>query len=953
MTLNASDPDGSGGVTYSIRDGSGLGRFTIDNNGTLFSSQVFDRETASHYWLTVYCQDQGVVPLYSHVEVYIEIMDENDNVPMTLEPIYYVSVPEEDDGGGQFVVQVEAEDLDQNPAQRLTFELTGGDPQNFFTINPNTGKVTTTKRKLDRETIPEHWLEVTVKDNGDPNLSSTARIIVKVDDINDNKPQFLERLFTVRIMATSRKDTDIPVYRALAVDRDEGRNADITYSLKGDKSSSQFRINSKTGMVYSTKDLDNESVFILTLKATDNGKPQRRKSTARMNVRVIPRPQYTVNAPFIKNRQMRVTVMENDPVGTLVAVVEANDPDGDKLWYSIIAGNSWNHFTVIPEDGSLLVAGQLDWEKFKTYNLTVGVSDGVKTTFALIEIVVIDINDNTPTFTQARYEGDVSEIAEVGTSVLKVSATDQDNNSKLFYTIPMAVNVVSMRKLGINSKTGVISVAEELDREALSRHEFTVMVRDQGIPSKRNLTRVVINVLDHNDHAPEFLSSVFEGRVFETAAVGTSVLQTMAIDRDKGVNAETEYSLIAGNIGGAFNIETTLGTITTAIELDRDLQEEYYLTVMAKDRGEPPLTSMAQVNIFVTISNNAAPKFTLLEYTVDLVENKAVGTNVIAVVAKSQSSVVYKIIDGNEQDKFDMNPNSGVIFTNSIFDFEESVFYNLTISATNIVGASSLACVLVHIVDENDNAPKFLKAKYFGNISESALPDMIIMSTEGTALVVKAEDDDSGLNSQLTYEIVDNSILKYFSIDPNTGAIWTVSPVDREQFSEVEFRVQVHDNGRPRLQAQEAAIVHIYIEDVNDCAPEFSKSTYNTTVVLPTYKDVAVIELVATDPDVVSTDSLAYIIYSGNEEGKFEINSKDGTIYVQDESDMADNYILDVYVNDGKFETSARVFINVTRSLHSGLTFSKESYEVSVLENKTEIMKLAVIQLLGTPSTSI
>lgn len=74
--------------------------------------------------------------------------------------------------------------------------------------------------------------------------------------------------------------------------------------------------------------------------------------------------------------------------------------------------------------------------------------------FPQIEIVVIDINDNTPTFTQARYEGDVSEIAEVGTSVLIVSATDQDNNSKLFYTIPMAVNVVSMRKLGINSKTG-------------------------------------------------------------------------------------------------------------------------------------------------------------------------------------------------------------------------------------------------------------------------------------------------------------------------------------------------------------------------------------------------------------------------------------------------------------------------------------------------------------------
>lgn len=107
--------------------------------------------------------------------------------------------------------------------------------------------------------------QVTVKDNGEPNLSSTARIVVKVDDINDNKPQFRERTFTVRIMATERKDIDIPVYRVLAVDPDEGDNADITYSIKQDKDSNQFRINSKTGMVYSIKDLETDSVFLLTV----------------------------------------------------------------------------------------------------------------------------------------------------------------------------------------------------------------------------------------------------------------------------------------------------------------------------------------------------------------------------------------------------------------------------------------------------------------------------------------------------------------------------------------------------------------------------------------------------------------------------------------------------------------------------------------------------------------
>ena len=89
-------------------------------------------------------------------------------------------------------------------------------------------------------------------------------------------------------------------------------------------------------------------------------------------------------------------------------------------------------------------------------------------------------------------------------------------------------------------------MAEPLDREALARHILTIMVRDRGTPSKRSFARVTINVLDHNDHTPQFLSTRFEGRVFETAAVGTSVVQTFAIDNDKGKNAEISFSILSG-----------------------------------------------------------------------------------------------------------------------------------------------------------------------------------------------------------------------------------------------------------------------------------------------------------------------------------------------------------------------------------------------------------------------
>lgn len=98
------------------------------------------------------------------------------------------------------------------------------------------------------------------------------------------------------------------------------------------------------------------------------------------------------------------------------------------------------------------------------------------------------------------------------------------------------------------SCVGVLTTLDVLNHEAVSRHELTVMVRDQGTPSKRSLARIVINVLDHNDNAPEFFMSVLEGRVHATAPLGTSVLQVMAIDRDKGSNAEIHYSIISGRL---------------------------------------------------------------------------------------------------------------------------------------------------------------------------------------------------------------------------------------------------------------------------------------------------------------------------------------------------------------------------------------------------------------------
>ena len=106
--------------------------------GTISTSQVLDRETTTHYWLTVYAQDHGLVPLYTRLEVYIEVKDTNDHIPMTFDTVYYGSVPENQNV--DVILQVRAFDLDLNLNQSLRYAITRYNENNFFKINPVTGK---------------------------------------------------------------------------------------------------------------------------------------------------------------------------------------------------------------------------------------------------------------------------------------------------------------------------------------------------------------------------------------------------------------------------------------------------------------------------------------------------------------------------------------------------------------------------------------------------------------------------------------------------------------------------------------------------------------------------------------------------------------------------------------------------------------------------------------------
>ncbi|KAL1490534.1 hypothetical protein ABEB36_013210 [Hypothenemus hampei] len=950
FTASATDLDvgDNAKVTYSLA--TDTKDFVVDKvtgvlSGVIKTTAILDIETKDHYWLTVFAQDHGVVPLFSSVEIYIEVINENDNAPLSERPVYYPII-QEDSPAGTIVLQIKATDRDRDPGQEIFYNITTGNPEGFFTINSTTGVITTTARKLNRETQDEHILEVTITDNGEPPLSSTTRVVIKVDDINDNAPEFEQAFYSVTIPATG--DYDRAMFQVLAFDRDIGQNAQINYQIKSGKGRLKFKIDHTTGMIYAQKGFEPGQEYELNIKATDGG-IHPKSNTCKVSVKIVAVPKTSKHPPVVK-QPSPVKLTEGDQIGFLVSLIQGTDQDNDTLWYDIVDGDERRDFYIGRDMGNILLAHKLDHELQNEYVLNISVTDTVHTIYTQLNVTVIDINDHRPEFTESLYKVEISEAVPVDTEIFRLEATDKDENDKLIFSFYSAENVLSLKTFKLDSITGIITLATNLDRETLSEHILTIMVRDAGTPAKKNLARLHVIVHDHNDHAPHFSDKILVGKVYETASVGSVVLKALAVDHDKGENAVITYSIVSGNVGNVFSIDPDLGTISIARELDLTSASEYTLHIRASDHGQPPLWSTVPAHISLSMADNAPPRFINKEIAAEIYEDQPLGSYVAHLDVRSTSSLQFEILTGNSDDSFIISPSTGVITTQKHLDYETNKFYNLSVIAINMASVSATCNVIIHILDKNDNVPQFLQFQYYGIISEAAPVASLVLTNNSEPLVIKAFDADSERNALLHFEIMEILPRRYFQIDSNTGAIRSIRLLDHETMPFFRFYVQVSDLGKPRLFSDTTARVDIQVTDVNDCPPIFSSPVYNVTILLPSYKNVAIIQLNATDPDSSDGAFLKYDIIEGNKLGVFQIDSRSGvvTLVNPDELKSSASYKLHVRVSDGKFSNVAKVYIRVEKSDNSSLIFQKPFYEGNIVENSTKITIVCVVNVLGT-----
>ncbi|MEQ2204418.1 bahd acyltransferase, partial [Xenoophorus captivus] len=471
-------------------------------------------------------------------------------------------------------------------------------------------------------------------------------------------------------------------------------------------------------------------------------------------------------------------------------------------------------------------------------------------------------------------------------------------------------------------------------------------VRDQEYPYRINLARVLIEVEDVNDHAPFFTSALYESLVYESAAVGSAVVQVTALDKDKGKNAELHYSIEAGNTENAFNIEPVLGILRVARQLELSSIGHYVISVSVTDSGTPALSATTIVRIAITVSDNSGPRFPQPEYQTEIRENAIIGTSVTTISAVSQSTLTFDIKQGNIDQVFQINQYSGVITTQKHLDFENIASYTLIVQASNMAGMASNASLLIQIVDENDNPPVFQQHHYHGSICELAPVNSVVLNSENLPLVIKATDADSNQNALLVYQIVEETAKTFFTVDSVTGSIRTIASLDHEIFSAFHFHVQVRDNGRPQLTADSQTEVTIQVIDSNDSPPLFKQNIYETVLLLPTYVGVEVVQVSATDPDTDVPTDLRYSLADGVLEN-FSIKSSSGIIVVKNNNFSKELFHLNVRVSDGKFSSTAFVTIIVKEALDSGLSFSQGIYVSTIKENLSNITMVAVVSAVG------
>ncbi|XP_032332851.1 protocadherin gamma-A6 isoform X12 [Camelus ferus] len=528
------------------------------------------------------------------------------------------------------------------------------------------------------------------------------------------------------------------------------------------------------------------------------------------------------NAPRFLREELEVKIIENAALSSRFPLMEVFDPDVgvNSLQGFKLSGNS--HFSVdvrSKDDGlkypELVLEGALDREGEAIHHLVLTAIDGgdpVLSGVARILVTVLDANDNAPVFTQPVYRVSVPENLPVGTTVLSVNATDQDEgvHAEVTYSFVRIAEKIS-KTFCLNVFTGEISTSANLDYEDSSFYELDVEARDR--PGLLDRAKVLVTILDVNDNVPEVVVTSGSRSVAENTPPGTVIALFQVYDRDSGLNGLVTCSIPRSL---PFELEKSIDNyyqLVTNTVLDREQVSLYNITVTATDKGMPPLSTETLISLNVADTNDNPPAFLHSSYSVYIPENNARGASIFSITAHDPDShenaqITYSLSEGTIQgvpisSYISINSDTGILYALHSFDYEQFRDLQLRVTASDSGDPplSSNVSLSIFVLDQNDNTPEILYPTFPTDGSTGV--ELAPRSAEPGYLVTKvvAVDRDSGQNAWLSYRLLKASEPGLFAVGLHTGEVRTARALlDRDALKQ-SLVVAVQDHGQPPLSA--------------------------------------------------------------------------------------------------------------------------------------------------------